>query len=83
MIWADLILYDELEGSTRLPSTCNKMKGAQKVSKHDHSHLLNEISRMDILDFVEDEDDIMDWLGSKGEQFRDDSKSSDSESLES
>jgi hypothetical protein len=44
---------------------------------------LMEISRMDIMDFVEDEDDIMDCLGSKGEQFRDDAESSDSESLES
>jgi hypothetical protein len=77
------MLYNELEGS-RLPNTCNKMEGAQKVFEHDHtSHLLDEISRMDIMDFVEDEDDIMDCLGSKGEQFRDDAESSDSESLES
>jgi hypothetical protein len=82
VILADLMLNNELEGSS-LPNTCNKMEGAQKVSEHDHSHLLDEISRMDILYFVEDEDDIMDCLGSKIEQFRDDAESSDSESLES
>ncbi len=44
---------------------------------------LMEISRMDILDFVEDEDNIMDHLGSKGEQSTDEDEPSDSESLES
>jgi hypothetical protein len=66
---ADLMLYDELEGSWLL-NTCNKMeatcKGAQKVSKHDHRRLLHEISRMEILEFDEDEDDIMDCSGSRG-----------------
>jgi hypothetical protein len=88
VIWANLVLYEESEGS-RLPNSCNKtearQKEAQKVSKHDHDHgrLLDEISRMDILDFVEDEDNIMDHLGSKGEQSTDEDEPSDSESLES
>jgi hypothetical protein len=83
VILADLMLDNELEGSL-LSNTFNKMearhKGAQKeVSEHDHGCLLDEISTMDILDFVEDEEDIMDWLGSKGEQSMDAAdKSSDS-----
>jgi hypothetical protein len=38
---------------------------------------------MEILDFVEEEDDIMDCSGSDGEQSLDDAESSDSESSES
>jgi hypothetical protein len=60
-----------------------RQKGAQKVSEHNHGRLLDKISRMDILDFVEDEDDIMDCLGIKRDQSKDDDESSDSESLES
>ena len=82
MTLADLTLHDELGGS-RLPNTCNKAearrKGAQRLSEHDHSRLLDEISRMEILEFDEDEDDIMDFLDSEGEQSMDD-ESSDSES---
>jgi hypothetical protein len=81
-----LTLFDEMEGS-RLPNTCNKTearrKGAQKVSNHDHGRLLDEISRMEILEFVEEEDDIMDCSGGEGEESMDDDESSDSESSES
>jgi hypothetical protein len=73
-----MTLHDELGGS-RLPNTCNKTearhKGAQRVSNHDNSRLLEEISRMEILKFDEDEDRIMDCLGNKGEQSIDDDKS--------
>jgi hypothetical protein len=86
VIIADLTLFDEMEGS-RLPNTCNKTearrKGAQKVSNHDHGRLLDEISRMEILEFVEEEDDIMDCSGGEGEESMDDDESSDSESSES
>jgi hypothetical protein len=54
-----------------------------KVSAHDHGRLLEEISRMEIIDFVEDEDGIMDCSGSEvdGEQSLDDnSESSESDS---
>jgi hypothetical protein len=82
---ADLMLHDKLVGS-RLPNTCNKTearsKGAQRVSEHDHSRLLDEISRMEVLQFDEDEDNIMDCLGSEGDQSVDDDKSSESESSE-
>jgi hypothetical protein len=82
---ADLMLHDELV-VCRLPNTCNKIevrsKGAQRVSEHDHSRLLDEISRMEILQFDEDEDNIMDCSGSKGDQSMDDDESSDSESSE-
>jgi hypothetical protein len=81
---ADLMLHDELVGS-QLTNTCNRIearsKGAQRVSEHDHSRLLDEISRIEILEFDEDEDNIMDCLGSKGDQL-DDDESSDSESSE-
>ncbi len=81
---ADLTLHDELGGS-RLRNTCNKAearrKGAQRLSEHDHSRLLDEISRMEILEFDEDEDDIMDCSDSEeGEESMDDDESSDSES---
>jgi hypothetical protein len=39
---------------------------------HGHRHLLDEITRMEILEYVEAEDDIMDYSGSKGEQSMDD-----------
>jgi hypothetical protein len=82
---ADLLLHDELVGS-QLPNTCNKTearsKGAQRVSEHDHSRLLDKISRMEILEFDEDEDNIIDCLGSEGDQSMDDDESSDSESSE-
>jgi hypothetical protein len=75
VILADLILHEESEGS-RLPNTCNKTEarseGAQKVSEQDHGRLLDEITRMEILEFVEAEDDIMDYSGSEGEQSMDD-----------
>jgi hypothetical protein len=75
VILADLILHEESEGS-RLPNTCNKTEarseGAQKVSEQDHGRLLDEITRMEILEFVEAEDDIMDHSGSEGEQSMDD-----------
>jgi hypothetical protein len=48
--------------------------------------MLDKISRMDILEFVEDEDDIMDCLGSEGEQHstdEEDNHSSDSEASDS
>ena len=85
VIIADLTLFDEMEGS-RLPNTCNKTearrKGAQKVSEHDHGRLLDEISRMEIIEFVEDEDDIMNCSGGEEEEEEsmDDDQSSDSES---
>jgi hypothetical protein len=86
VIVASLTLHDESEGS-RLPNSCNKTearrKGALKLSEPDHGRLLDEISRMEILDFVEEEDDIMDCSGSDGEQSLDDAESSDSESSES
>jgi hypothetical protein len=70
-----LILHEELEGS-RFPNTCNKTEakseGAQKVWEQDHGRLLDEITRMEILEFVEAEDDIMDHSGSEGEQSMDD-----------
>jgi hypothetical protein len=79
----ELMLYDDLEGS-RLPYTCNetktRCKGVQKESK-DHAHLIDEISRMEILEFDEDDDNIMDCSGSEGEQSMD-GESSDSESSE-
>ena len=88
MILADLKLGSELNGSS-LPNSCNKMearrKGALRISEHDHGRLLDEISRMEIIDFVEDEDDIMDCSGSDdGEESidDDDESSSDSESSE-
>jgi hypothetical protein len=80
-----LVLVD----NEQLPNTCNKLeakrKGAQKVSKYDHFHLLDEISRMDILEFVEDEDHIMDCSGSEGEQqsMDEEDKESDLEASES
>jgi hypothetical protein len=37
------------------------------VSEQDHGRLLDEITRMEILEFVEDKDDIMDHSGSEGE----------------
>jgi hypothetical protein len=81
---ADLMLHDELENNW-LPNTCNetktRRKGAQKVSEHDHGHLIDEISRMKILEFDENEDSIMDCSGSEGEQSMVDD-SSDSESSE-
>jgi hypothetical protein len=86
VILASLTLHDESEGR-RLPNSCNKTearrKGALKLSEPDHGRLLDEISRMEILDFVEEEDDIMDCSGSDGEQSLDDAESSDSESSES
>jgi hypothetical protein len=61
-----------------------RRKGAQKVSEFDHDRLLDEISKMEILDFVEDEDDIMDCSGSDGDQsMEDEEESSASESSES
>jgi hypothetical protein len=76
VILADLILHEVSEGSSRLPNTCNKTearsKGAQKVSEQDHGRLLDEITRMEILEFAEAEDDIMDCSGSEGEQSMDD-----------
>jgi hypothetical protein len=60
VILVDLLLCNELEGSW-LPDTCNKIearpKGARRVSEYDHSRILEEISRMDILELFEDEDD--------------------------
>jgi hypothetical protein len=51
---ADSMLHDELESSW-LSNTCNKMearcKGAQKVSKQDHGCRLDEVSRMEILEY--------------------------------
>jgi hypothetical protein len=79
VILADLILHDESEDS-RLPNACNKTEarneGAQKMSKQDHGHPLNEITRMEMLEFVEDEDDIMDCSGSKGKQSIDEGEQS-------
>jgi hypothetical protein len=70
-----LILCDESEAS-RLPNACNKMearkKGAQRISEEDHGRLLDEITRTEILEFVEAEDDIMDYSGREGEQSMDD-----------
>jgi hypothetical protein len=89
VILTDLVMYDESESSIFcLPNTCNKrearVKGAQKVSEFDHDRLLDEISKMEVLDFVEDEDDIMDCSGSDGNQsMEDEEESSDSESSES
>jgi hypothetical protein len=64
VILANLVLVD----NEQLPKNCNKReakrKGTQKVSEYDHCRLLDEISRMDILEFVEDEDDILDCSGS-------------------
>jgi hypothetical protein len=81
-----LTLHNKSEGS-RLPNSCNKTearrKGALKLSEPDHSHLLDEISQVEILGFVEEEDDIMDCSESDGEQSLDDAESSDSESSES
>ncbi len=72
---ASMALHHISEGS-RLPNSCNKTearrKGALKVSKHDHGRLLDEISRMEILDFMEEEDEIRDCSGSDGEQSLDD-----------
>jgi hypothetical protein len=87
VIVALLALHHESKGS-RLPNSCNKTearrKGALKVSEHDHGRLLDEISRMEILDFVEEEDDIRDCSGSDGEQsLDDDAESSDSETSDS
>jgi hypothetical protein len=79
VILEDLILCDESEDS-RLPNTCNKTqarnKGAQKISEQDHGRLLDEITRMEMLEFVEDEDDIMDYSGSEGEQSIDEGEQS-------
>jgi hypothetical protein len=50
----------------------DRKKGAQRISKEDHSHLLDEITRMEILEFVEAEGDIMNNSGNKGEQSMDD-----------
>jgi hypothetical protein len=79
VILEDLILCDESEDS-RLPNTCNKTqarnKGAQKTSEQDHGRLLDEVTRMEMLDFVEDEDDIMDCSGSEGEQSIDEGEQS-------
>jgi hypothetical protein len=91
VIEADLKLGKELNGSTSiLPNSCNKTearrKGALRVSEHDHGCLLDEISRMEIIDFVEDEDDILECSGSDdGEESTDDDaeSSSDSESSDS
>jgi hypothetical protein len=47
------------------PMNSNSESGAQKVSEHDHSCLLDKISRIEILEFEEDEDDIMDDSGGK------------------
>jgi hypothetical protein len=87
VILANLLLCSEVQGASVLPNSCNKTearrKGALKVSAHDHGRLLEEISRMEIIDFVEDEDDIMDCSGSEvdGEQSLDDnSESSESDS---
>jgi hypothetical protein len=88
VILADLLLCNESEGSW-LPNTCNKIearcKGARKVSEYDHSRMLDKISRMDILEFSEDEDDIMDCSGSDGGQSsdKDDDHLSDSEASDS
>jgi hypothetical protein len=88
VIVADLKLQNESDGS-RLPNSCNKTearrKGASKLSEPDHGRLLDEISRMEILDFVEEEDDIMDCSGSEEEeqQSMDDDESLASESSES
>jgi hypothetical protein len=87
VIVASLALHHESEGS-RLPNFCNKTearrKGALKVSEHDHGRLLDAISRMEILDFVEEEDNIRDCSGSDGEQsLDDDAESSDSETSDS
>ncbi len=78
---ADLTLHDHELGGSWLPNTCNKAearrrKGAQRLSEHDHSRLLDEISRMEILEFDEDEDDIMDCSGSKGKQSIDEGEQS-------
>ena len=62
-----------------------RRKGALRISEHDHGCLLDEISRMEIIDFVEDEDDIRDFSGSDdGEELINDDaeSSSDSESSE-
>jgi hypothetical protein len=87
VIVASLALHHKSEGS-RLPNSCNKTearrKGALKVSKHDHGRLLDEISIMEILNFVEEEDDIRDCSRSDGEQsLDDDTESSDSETSDS
>ena len=88
VIIADLKLQNESDRG-RLPNSCNKTearrKGALKLSDQDHGRLLDEISRMEILDFVEEEDDIMDCSGSDGEEqsMDDDDESSDSETSES
>ena len=85
VILANFVLVD----NEQLPNTCNKSeakrKGARKVSEYDHCRLLDEISRMDILEFVEDEDDIMDCSGGEGEEqsMDEDDEESDSEASES
>ena len=90
VIEANLKVGSELNGSSILPNLCNKTearrKGALRVSEHDHGCLLDEISRMEIIDFVEDKDDILECSGSDdGEESTDDDaeSSSDSESSES
>jgi hypothetical protein len=79
VILEDLILYDESEAD-RLPNACNKTegrnKGAQRIFEQDHGRLLDEITRMEILEFVEAEDAIMDYSGSEGEQPMDDDEHS-------
>jgi hypothetical protein len=55
-----------------------RQKPDTKEPKRYPSHLLDEISRMNILDFVEDEEEIMDCLGSEGEQSMDDDELSGS-----
>jgi hypothetical protein len=88
VVLASVTLHHEAEGS-RLPNSCNKTearrKGALRVSEHDHSRLLDEISRMEILEFEEEEDDIMDCSGDDGgeQSLDDDAESSDSESSDS
>jgi hypothetical protein len=79
VILAELLLCNESEES-RLPNACNKTearsKGAQKISEQDHGRLLDEITRMEILEFVEDKDDIMEYSGSEGEQSMDEGEQS-------
>ena len=79
VILADLKLTQESQDCP-LPNACNKnearSKGAQKISEQDHGRLLDEIARMEILDFVEDEDDILDYSGSEGEQSVDEGEQS-------
>jgi hypothetical protein len=56
--------------ATRQKSGTKETKGY--ISEQDHGRLLDEITRVEILEFAEAEDDIMDYSGSEGEQSMDD-----------